>query len=36
LVALVDSENHVEIAVVNGNAAQVLGARIGDVLEVVV
>jgi hypothetical protein len=36
LVALVDSENHVEIAVVNGNAAQVLGARVGDVLEVVV
>jgi S-adenosylmethionine hydrolase len=36
LVALVDSENHVEIAIVNGSAAQVLGARVGDVVEVIV
>jgi S-adenosyl-L-methionine hydrolase (adenosine-forming) len=35
LVALVDSENYVEIAIVNGNAAKVLGARVGDVVEVV-
>jgi hypothetical protein len=34
LVALVDSENYVEIAIVNGSAAQVLGARVGDVVEV--
>jgi S-adenosylmethionine hydrolase len=36
LVALVDSENYVEIAVVNGNAAQSLGARVGDEVEVIV
>ncbi len=35
LVALVDSENFVEIAVVNGSAAQALGAQVGDVVEVV-
>jgi S-adenosylmethionine hydrolase len=35
LVALVDSENYLEIAVVNGSAAQVLGARVGDVVEVI-
>lgn len=35
LVALVDSENFIEIAVVNGSAAQVLGAQVGDVVEVV-
>jgi len=35
LVALVDSENFVEIAVVNGSAAQVTGAQVGDVIEVV-
>jgi S-adenosylmethionine hydrolase len=35
LVALVDSENFVEIAVVNGSAAQVTGAKVGDVVEVV-
>ena len=35
LVALVDSENYVEIAIVNGSAAQVLGAKIGDEVEVV-
>jgi S-adenosylmethionine hydrolase len=35
LVALVDSENYIEIAVVNGSAAQVTGGRVGDVVEVV-
>jgi S-adenosylmethionine hydrolase len=35
LVALVDSENYVEIAVVNGSAALVTGAQVGDVVEVV-
>jgi len=35
-IALVDSENFVEIAVVNGSAARQLGARVGDVVEVVV
>jgi len=35
LVALVDSENFIEIAVVNGSAAQVTGAQVGDVVEVV-
>jgi S-adenosylmethionine hydrolase len=35
LVALVDSEDYVEIAVVNGSAAQVLGARVGDPVDVV-
>lgn len=34
LVALVDSENYVEIALVNGSAAKVLGARVGDIVEV--
>jgi S-adenosylmethionine hydrolase len=34
LVALVDSENYIEIAVVNGNAAQLLGAQVGDIVEV--
>lgn len=34
LVALVDSENFIELAVVNGSAAQVLGARVGDAVEV--
>ena len=36
LVALVDSENYIELAIVNGNAAQVTGARVGDDVEVVV
>ena len=36
LVALVDSENYVEIAIVNGSAAQVLGARVGDAVDVIV
>jgi S-adenosylmethionine hydrolase len=35
LVALVDSENYVELAIVNGSAAEVLGARVGDVVEVI-
>lgn len=35
LVALIDSEYYVEIAVVNGNAARTLGAQIGDVVEVI-
>jgi hypothetical protein len=35
LVALVDSENYVEIAVVNGSAARVLGVRVGDAVEVI-
>lgn len=35
LVALVDSEYHVEVAVVNGSAAKQLGAQVGDVVDVV-
>ena len=35
LVAVVDSEDFIEIAVVNGNAAQKLGAQIGDVVDVI-
>jgi hypothetical protein len=35
LVALVDSEDFIEIAVVNGSAARQLGAQVGDVVEVV-
>ncbi len=35
LLALVDSEGFIEIAVVNGNAAQTLGLRVGDVIDVV-
>ena len=35
LIALVDSEDHLEIAVVNGNAAQQLDAKVGDVVEVI-
>ncbi|HEX7541760.1 MAG TPA: SAM-dependent chlorinase/fluorinase, partial [Anaerolineales bacterium] len=34
LVALVDSENFVEIAIVNGSAAKTLEAQMGDVVEV--
>jgi S-adenosyl-L-methionine hydrolase (adenosine-forming) len=36
LIALVDSENFIEIAMVNGNAAQTLGAQLGDVVDVVI
>lgn len=35
LVAVVDSEDYIEIAVVNGSAAKTLGARVGDLVEVV-
>jgi S-adenosylmethionine hydrolase len=35
LVAVVDSEYYVEIAVVNGSAQKKLGAKIGDVVEVI-
>ena len=35
LIAVVDSEDYIEIAVVNGDAAQKLGAKVGDVVEVV-
>jgi S-adenosylmethionine hydrolase len=34
LVALADSENYVEIAIVNGSAAQVTGAQVGDIVDV--
>jgi S-adenosylmethionine hydrolase len=34
-IAVVDSEDYIEIAVVNGNAAQELGAKVGDVVEVI-
>ncbi|MCS7011511.1 MAG: SAM-dependent chlorinase/fluorinase [Anaerolineales bacterium] len=34
LIALIDSENRLEIALVNGNAAQFTGAHIGDEVEV--
>jgi S-adenosylmethionine hydrolase len=36
LVALVDSESFVEIAVVNGSAAKTLGLHVGDPVEVIV
>ncbi|MGA2111093.1 MAG: SAM-dependent chlorinase/fluorinase [Anaerolineales bacterium] len=36
LIALVDSENNIEIAVVNGSAAQLLGAQVGDPVDVIV
>lgn len=35
LVALVDSEGFVELAVVNGSAAEALGAKAGDMVEVI-
>ena len=35
LVAVVDSEYYIEIAVVNGSAAKTLGAQVGDVVEVI-
>jgi len=35
LIALVDSENYVEIAIVNGNAAKTLGAQVGESVEVI-
>jgi len=36
LVALVDSEGYVEVAIVNGNAASTLDAKIGDIVEVLI
>jgi S-adenosylmethionine hydrolase len=36
LVALVDSENYVEIAIVNGSAAKTLGAQLGDDVNVII
>ena len=36
LIALVDSENYIEISVVNGNAAGILSAQIGDPVEVII
>jgi hypothetical protein len=35
LVALVDSENFIELAIVNGNAARSLQAQVGDIVEVI-
>ena len=35
LVAVVDSEYYIEIAVVNGSAANTLGAQVGDIVEVI-
>lgn len=35
LIALIDSEDCLEVAVVNGSAAQKLGAQMGDVVEVI-
>ena len=35
LVALVDSEYYIEVAVVNGSAAKKLGAQVGDIVEVI-
>lgn len=35
LVAVVDSEYYIELAVVNGSAAKKLGAQVGDVVEVI-
>jgi len=35
LVAVVDSEYYIEIAVVNGSAAKKLGAQVGDVVEII-
>jgi S-adenosylmethionine hydrolase len=35
LVALVDSENFIELAIVNGNAAILLNAQVGDIVEVI-
>jgi len=35
LVAVVDSENFIEIAVVNGNAARELNASVGDLVELI-
>jgi S-adenosylmethionine hydrolase len=34
LIALLDSENYLELAIVNGSAAQMTGARVGDIVDV--
>jgi S-adenosylmethionine hydrolase len=34
-VALIDSEDYIEIAQVNGSAAKALGAKVGDIVEVI-
>jgi hypothetical protein len=36
LVSLIDSEGFLEVAVVNGSAAKILGAKVGDTLEVLI
>lgn len=35
LIALVDSEKYIEIAIVNGNAAKILGVHVGDAVDVI-
>ena len=35
LITVIDSEDYIEIAVVNGNAAEKLGAKVGDLVEVI-
>ena len=35
LVVVVDSEEFIELAVVNGNAAHTLNAKVGDAVEVI-
>ena len=35
LIALIDSENYIEISAVNRNAAKITGAKIGDTVEVI-
>ncbi len=35
LIALIDSENYLELALVNGSAARVTGAKVGDAVEVI-
>jgi S-adenosylmethionine hydrolase len=32
---VVDSEEFIELAIVNGNAAQKLGAKVGDIVDVI-
>jgi S-adenosylmethionine hydrolase len=36
IIALVDSEDFLEIAVVNGSAAKVTGGKVGDAVEVII
>jgi S-adenosylmethionine hydrolase len=35
LIAVVDSEEYIELAIVNGNAADILGAKTGDAVDVI-